>query len=255
VGALVRALDARRYRQPRGAGRSRRLVEEALAVARRAGDKEALAGALNNLGILAAHSGALEDAIHHCSEALELRREIGHTRQVGNSLHNLGFLLMRQRRYEEARPFLHKSVEVATSLGDNSYAASSMIELAWCAFFEDDVDDAETTFRHALHLAHATANRRDVCEALVGIVGALVRRGRRERAEGILEIVAPLQGRYFGGADLVREYLADDLLEAGITVPTRDADHAASVAALDDLAEAVLEERSFERDTPGVNIG
>jgi predicted ATPase/class 3 adenylate cyclase len=235
------------------AAAGRPLLEEALAVARRSGDKETLAGVLNNLGVIAVESGDLDQAIRHCHDALELRRELRHTRQIANSLHNLGFLLMRQGQYGEARPLLRESFELATMLGDNIYAAGALVELGWCAFFEDDLEDAETTFLETLRLCHEVGSRRGVCEAVIGLAGVVFRRGDRTRGSEIIEIVAPLEPDYFGGTSMIRDYIREEVREAGIVLARHGEKAKHNPAALDELAKEILEQWPSERDTPAVN--
>ena len=106
---------------------SRRSLQEAIQTAREGAPEtvEALAYALDNLGITVDRSGDSEEAIALFTEALEARRGSGELAGQARSLTNLARVLKRHGDVEEAERSCRRAIELLNELDDRPALASA----------------------------------------------------------------------------------------------------------------------------------
>jgi class 3 adenylate cyclase/tetratricopeptide (TPR) repeat protein len=92
-------------------------ADQAVWEANQAGDKRALARALDLQNTLLVRTGRNAEAIH-MGRALELYEELGDGVQVANALNNLGNTAFFGLRWNEAADFWARSAEASTAVGD-----------------------------------------------------------------------------------------------------------------------------------------
>ncbi len=151
------------------AGEILAIGEEAVALARQAGDDFVLAIALNNLGV-ATHMllGDAERTRSYYEESLELRRRIGDMSRIALSLGNLGWLALLDGDAARAGALYAEAADIATALGDKRNISHARGGLGSVAYFEGRWDDAEEHTRASLRLYRETRDeardgRRALC--------------------------------------------------------------------------------------------
>jgi predicted ATPase/DNA-binding CsgD family transcriptional regulator len=107
--------------------------EQALAMARRVGDKESASFALKGLGNLARRHGNNARARALCEEALHLDEQIGDQALIALSLLSLGRVAVQKGTYREATRWLNRSLAMFQDMGDPFGVASARYELALVA--------------------------------------------------------------------------------------------------------------------------
>ena len=107
------AVRQRQGRLAEGLERANQAVREAT----RAGDKRALALALDSQNTLLVRTGRQDEAIH-MGRALELYEELGDGVQVAEALNNLGNTAYFGLRWNEAADFWARSAEASKAVGD-----------------------------------------------------------------------------------------------------------------------------------------
>ena len=95
--------------------------EEAVALARAAGDDFVLAIALNNLGGVMAMLGENERAAAYFEESLELRRRIGDLSRIALSLVNVAEMALQEGETTKAATMFAEAAEIATAIGDKRH--------------------------------------------------------------------------------------------------------------------------------------
>jgi tetratricopeptide (TPR) repeat protein len=128
---------------------AKQLLQESLTIYQVIGNKQGIAIALNNLGLLAYKAADYTAARQFLQESLALRREIGFPRGIAVALNNLG--------------------HVAAVLG------------------EDDVSHA--CYAEALQIAHDIQTMPLTLEALGGLAVIFIHKGQRSRALELLHLV------------------------------------------------------------------
>jgi predicted ATPase/class 3 adenylate cyclase len=128
------------------------LCRDALALARRTGERWIAADALNNLGCALEDTDTFAAARDAHEEALALRREIGELEGVAASLNNLAWLAVRQGDIEYAEPLAEEGFALARARGDQWAIAVGWFLLARVALGRGDVARAAVLARKTLSL-------------------------------------------------------------------------------------------------------
>ncbi len=165
--------------------------EEAVALAREAGDDFALALALNNLGSATMSLlGDDERAAAYFVESLELRRRIGDMSRIALSLMNVASIALRSDDISRAATLFAEAAEIATAIGDKRHICFAQAGLGWVAYRECRWQEAGAHMQESLRLAKELGMRSPVVEAilaLAGIAAATGDIGRAARLAGAAE--------------------------------------------------------------------
>ena len=114
-------------------GEARTAFEEALALAREAGDRGKMSRVIMNMGSVANMQGDAERGRALIDEAMVIQRELGDWQSLSICLHNLGRVELRHGTPEEAASLLEQSVDTAQKIGYReliAYALAGFAELA-----------------------------------------------------------------------------------------------------------------------------
>jgi predicted ATPase len=131
-------------------GRARQLLEEALALRLKLGQRLEAASTLNQIGLLCMETGNGEEAEILCRQALELRRDVGDEAAVAASLNTLGGVLQYAGRREEAGELFEESLAIRRRLADDAGASVSMANLALVARDLGDLDGARAMLEESI---------------------------------------------------------------------------------------------------------
>ena len=127
--------------------------EEAVALAREAGDDYVLAVALNNLGGPILSLGENEQATAYYEESLALRRRIGDVSRIALSLCNVAEMALLEGDIARAAALLAEAAEIATAIGDKRHISSHTAASRWVAYRERRWEEADAHARESLRLA------------------------------------------------------------------------------------------------------
>ena len=156
--------------------------DEAIRLARQAGDDYALAVALNNLGATHDLLGDTERAAPYIEESLELRRRLGDMSGIALSLYNLADLALRKGDAGRAAALYSEAAEIASTIGDKRHLCFAYGGLASIAHRERRWEDAETHARASLRLAKEIGDKRAMMEAIFCLAGIAAATGDPARA-------------------------------------------------------------------------
>jgi predicted ATPase/class 3 adenylate cyclase/Tfp pilus assembly protein PilF len=172
-------------------------LEEAVTLARVAGDRRAAAAALGDLGIIASHQGDLEQAAARYEESLALLREVGHQRNIATTLGNLGDLVARQGDLERATAYLQEALALLRATGYSAAVAINLLNLGWVARQRGEHAQAEALGREALALARELGDPRlcaELLEYLAATAGVAMQGERAARLLGTAAAVRETLG-------------------------------------------------------------
>jgi predicted ATPase/DNA-binding XRE family transcriptional regulator len=173
--------------------------EYALTLQRGLGDKELLAGALNNQGIVAAGMRRHETADAYYRESLELYEELGHPAEECKPLLNLGGLKRDLRCYGEALALYRASLRIVERADEHHEARA----ILW-----DDIGDIYILLGEPAKALAALRRAEEIFQRLDASLGLALcahDRGRTLIGQGRLEEAA----REFLRAIVMREELGD----------------------------------------------
>ena len=130
------------------------LCEYALALSRKAGDKQAILWALTPLGFWLAKSGQLEQSLITCKESVALARKIGDRYYLIRSISNLTHALLLMEEFVPAQTVNLEGLSIARDLGSKSLEALLIAGRALIEFQRKDFRQAEALCKAGLLLAH-----------------------------------------------------------------------------------------------------
>jgi predicted ATPase/Tfp pilus assembly protein PilF len=129
---------------------ARELLGQALPLHRAAGNRAREAAALSSMGNAAAKQGDLAEAQTLFEEALTISREVGNPAMEGSILNSLGMLAAYQKDLAHARTRFEQSLARNREVGDPVQVVVNLINLANIANDLGDPAGAEEYFRQAL---------------------------------------------------------------------------------------------------------
>ena len=165
---------------------ARRGYEEALSLFRDLGDKPGTSGCVHNLGVLAEIEGDYEAASALYEEGLILNREIGYRSREAASLNGLGGVAFYQGRLERSREWHEQALAIQRELGDSRGTAFSLRELGEVETASADAGAAALFLGQSLEMYRVLGDRLGIASAIEGLAALAASMGQPERA---LELV------------------------------------------------------------------
>jgi predicted ATPase len=154
-----------------GAGRTarretERRLSEALALARRAGDRQGEALARTAWGLLAVHDGDAPRARPRLRRARALARRIADDHLTAFAANALGVVASRAHELEAAEALLTEALTLRRRIGDEWGVAASLNDLGRLALARDDPAAARAHFTAALAIRRRHGNRPGIALSL-----------------------------------------------------------------------------------------
>src|SRR6266508_2424995 len=172
--------------------------EEAVALARAAGDDFVLAIALNNLGGVTHMLGENERARAYLEESLEVRRRIGDLSRIALSLSNVAEMALSEGETEKAATMFAEAAEIATAIGDKRHILFALAGLGHIAYREERWEVAGTHTRESLRLSQELGMKLPAAIDILYLAGIATATGDPARAARLaaaaafhLSLVAP----------------------------------------------------------------
>jgi predicted ATPase/class 3 adenylate cyclase len=165
--------------------------EEAVALARRAGDDYVLAVALNNLAGTSTSLGESERATAYFEESLMLRRRIGDVSRIALSLCNVASMAFLRNDIDRAVALWGEALEIATSIGDKRHICFAHSGLAWVAYREGRWEEADADARESLRLGRELGMKYAAAEEICCLAGIAAATGDSVRAARLASAVEP----------------------------------------------------------------
>lgn len=164
-----------------------RLLQLALEIRRKLGDKQRIAETLNNLGNVAGYQGNYEQARVYLDESLTIARELGYQSSVARSLNNLGYVARLQSEFGAAKKLLQEARSILIELGDKRSLAVTLANLGNISLHQGDYAGARSVFNECLAIGKELGFNEAVALALTNL-GNLARiQGDYPAARSLLE--------------------------------------------------------------------
>ncbi len=150
------------------------------------GNPQYLAYAISKLGILADAEERYSDAMLLHMEANELFAGVGDVGGAGYALSRASLSAYGIEEYEEALRLGRAGFEAFSEVNHRWGMIAGLCRIGFAALALGDVDEAQRTFREALERAHASAAISLELHALSGVGAVLREMGEREQAATVL---------------------------------------------------------------------
>jgi predicted ATPase/DNA-binding CsgD family transcriptional regulator len=183
------------------------LLEEGLALSRRAGYKQGAAASLFGLSMVAFDQGKGEQTKDLAEEALAIGREVDDKLSIANALKMLGYAIWKQGDIADARSKFEEGLLISRALGNEAVIANMLMDLGEIARAQKDYDRAGSLNEEALALHRKLMQKRGIATALMnlGIIACHQRDYQVSEnlfTEGIL-LLSEIGGRNMLGACLM----------------------------------------------------
>ena len=160
-------------------------MEASLAHHRAAQDRDSIAGALNNLAILALDSGEYERVVTYCAESRQAFTALGNLHGASHSIDTMGVALYCLGRFEEAMRCSRESLAIDRQLPDTRGIAISLDHVGKCARALGDLDAAWEAHAESLRYRKDVGDPRGLVVWLEAMALWLVHAGCAEAAAKI----------------------------------------------------------------------
>ena len=164
-------------------------LEESLELARERGDAITMAGALNNLGILALDFGNFSQARFWLEESLALQRPLGPPGYV-TTLQILADLEAYEGNYAEARALCEEGLSMIKNAGMKGQQIWLRSILGYIALGEGKWEEARTSLVNDLHRFNSAGRISGMLYSLEGFARLAARQGQLERATRLFAFAA-----------------------------------------------------------------
>ncbi|MDX2005634.1 MAG: tetratricopeptide repeat protein, partial [Meiothermus sp.] len=165
---------------------SRQYFSELSTLTRQLGDKTLAAMALNNLGCVLEYEGNYQGALDTHSESLNLKIEIGDAFGQSISLRNMGLMARLLGDYATAHRYLEQSLEISTALDDRQVMLDALNASSALAFQQADYNRARSLYHQSLRLSQTVQYRGLIAYMLEGVAALLGVNGQGKTAARLL---------------------------------------------------------------------
>lgn len=174
---------------------ARRVAEEALAAARRAGNPTIEVEALSLLAQAEARVGETEEAIRTAEEALRKARELGDRPTLALVLHRAAFSYIESGEISRSVVLQTEQIEIDRRLGNRAREGSGLANLGTDYLGLAMYKQARVTLEQALQIAEALGSRRLRAYGLLNLAGVYwlsgdIRTGLRLIEQSLSEVTA-----------------------------------------------------------------
>jgi DNA-binding CsgD family transcriptional regulator len=203
--AMAFALDSLGYHADRLGDRCRAttLIEEGLALYRELGDDRGIAKALDTLGVIAMLHGDREQATAFLEASLDRSRASGDQWLMAMTLTNLGVLANHRRDYALARGSFEESLALSRAIGSNWLIPFSLAYLGLIAQEQGDAALAAELFGESLSICRHRGAQLPAPRCLEGLAAVATTRGQLNQAALL-----------FGAARAMREAIEAPMMPA-----------------------------------------
>lgn len=168
---------------------------EAIALARRIGDKTRLAFCLQSLGLSSLNTSEWETAVDSFREALPLFLDQGNLQMASGVRSNLGTVAFMQGRLDEAREQGKEGLVIARRIGDPVSIYFALYVLAQVAVAQGDFTSAASLLREGLAVVAEVGNPIRMTYYLESYALVLAIQGEPERAARLLGAAEALRAK------------------------------------------------------------
>ena len=167
-------------------GRAAQLLEEALGLARKGGNRRDMTLSLNHLGNVAIYKGEYERAIRLLEESLVLEREARDRRGIAASLTSLGSAVLYMGDCERAMQLLEESLSIEQQDGNLRGIAAALTALGNVTLSMAEVERATQLLEKSLVLKRRVGNKRGTAVSLNSLARVSLHQGDAQKAEQLL---------------------------------------------------------------------
>jgi tetratricopeptide (TPR) repeat protein len=154
------------------------LTERAKTCAEKTNDKNMLAGALHQKGMILQSIYKFRDSLDAYNKSLEIEQEIGDQAGEAKTLHQIGMVYEETNRFEEALENYNKSLEIEQEIGDRAGEAQTLHQIGMVYEETNRFEEALEKYNKSLEIKQEIGDRAGEAKTLhqIGMVYQLTNR-------------------------------------------------------------------------------
>lgn len=142
---------------------------ESLRLCRTLGDREGMARAFNNMGVIYYFERDLAEAQKYFNEALEMRRLLGDQVGIAGAINNLAIVIHTRGNLAEASVLYEESLEMCRQAGEKWNMAHVLLNMGHIAYEQRNFPRARTLYEEDVRLCRELGDRDGLAYALSGL--------------------------------------------------------------------------------------
>lgn len=160
---------------------------EHLAICKEIGDKQSMAGTLNNIGILYYCKGDYTKASEYYTLSLPLLEEIGNKQHIALCTNNIGLISQKQGDLDRALKYFEKALKHFEKIGNNADIALALNNLGRTYNQKGELYQAQMCLERSLELKEKIGDNSQICYALYSLVSVHIDNNDLNQAKYYLE--------------------------------------------------------------------
>jgi predicted ATPase/class 3 adenylate cyclase len=170
------------------------LLEEALAIAVKLGNKEFIASSLNSLGFINCRIGDYAKGVELLKQSLAIAREVGDSTNIATILGNLAeAILIQGGDSSEAKSLTEESLVISRQIGAQVGIANALGRLGYIAIIEGEPSSAKSWYEESLSLFREMGFMRGIVESIEGLASVAYLQNIIDRAVRVWGAAATLR--------------------------------------------------------------
>jgi len=166
---------------------ARRLYNQSLEIEKSLGNEYGIAVTLHNLALISQMSGDLDEARRLYDQSLEIERSLSNESGIAVTLQQLGAIAQQQRQLEEAHHLYTESLAIKRKLGDQIGIINSLHQLGTLAEQRRELSEARRLFTESLEIARKLGDQRSIASILHNLASLAQHRDDLDEAEKLYE--------------------------------------------------------------------
>ena len=163
--------------------KAQKIFKQVLIIARSISDRDGEARALNNLGLVEWNLGKFEEALRSFKDSLDISNELAACLQQSSTLCNIGLVHASRGDYETALDYYSRSLDLQISSGNLNAQAHVLINMGSAYFRGGAVEKAASIAERSLQILLELGDKPGQCKVLNNIGNIMLHLGLIERAE------------------------------------------------------------------------
>ena len=168
-------------------GRARECLDQALAIARRQGNRKSICHVIGNLGIIHYEQGEAGRALDCYQEALRLGQEGGDAEAVMAATGNIGLIYQEQEDYPRAMEYSTRYLALAEHQGDKQTMSYALGNIGTVLLATDEYHQAKECFMQFYEIARTIGDTQGLIVAADSLAVVLMYQGEYRRSRQLLD--------------------------------------------------------------------
>jgi len=156
---------------------------KSLKISKKVNNKEGIATALNNMGIIYHNIGDIPKALEYFNKSLRIQEEIGDLYGVSWTLNNIGYIYENQYDVDKAKEYYNKALKNSENLNDRAGIVYSLNNIGYVYEKENKLIKALEYYNNALKINNNLEDKSQISSSYLNIADIYKKQGNISKAK------------------------------------------------------------------------